>query len=360
MYRQQNKNPIRSRLLIRTCKTDRSTAYYWAPRTADIKAGCPIGREALGKNYGQACERARFLNLHLDEWRAGINAVKVPEAMPSFGSAEWLFNTYLNSSAFMNRVSERSKSVYRRALRRIEDIDTKNGDTVAALPALSISPGAVDKIYSRLREGRKRQANLSVDIARRAFDVVWRLYPAHVPEKNPWRGVECDLSRTAKPAARCEEAYKLAFELRAMGEPHLGAAALICFEWHQRPEHVRNGDITWQDYCPPSHPNSVQIRIAKTGAKDWIPLEQDGFALFSDPEAYLSDLPRVGLPIVLTAAHRGTARPCSAEYAQRKVREARRQAGLGDHVTLDSCRHGGLTELSNASLTESEITALSM
>ena len=77
----------------------------------------------------------------------------------------------------MNRVLERSKPVYRRALRRIEDIDTKNGYTVAELPALSISPGAVDKIYSRLREGRKRPANLSVDIARRAFYVAWRLYP---------------------------------------------------------------------------------------------------------------------------------------------------------------------------------------
>ena len=145
-----------------------------------------------------------------------------------------------------------------------------------------------------------------------------------------------------------------------MGEPHLGAAALICFEWHQRPEHVRNGDITWQDYRPPSHPNSVQIRHAKTGAKGWIPLEQDGFALFSDLEAFLSDLPRLGLPIVLPAARRGPARPYRAEYAQRKVREARKRAGLGNHVTLDTCRHGGLTELGNAGLTESEIMALSM
>ena len=36
------------------------------------------------------------------------------------------------------------------------------------------------------------------------------------------------------------------------------------------------------------------------------------------------------------------------------------KAGLGDHVTLDACCHGGLTELGNAGLTEVEIMSLLM
>jgi hypothetical protein len=82
--------------------------------------------------------------------------------------------------------------------------------------------------------------------------------------------------------------------------------------------------------------------------------------LFPEIEVYLASLPRLGLPIVLTAGRRGPARPYSDEYAQRKVREARERAGLGDHVTLDACRHGGLTELGDAGATESEAIASSV
>jgi hypothetical protein len=98
----------------------------------------------------------------------------------------------------------------------------------------------------------------------------------------------------------------------------------------------------------------------QTGEKGWIPLEDESGSLYPEIDAYLRELPRLGLPIVLTAGRRGPARPYSAEYAQRKVREAREQAGLGAHVTLDACRHGGLTELGDAGATEFEGMAASM
>jgi len=74
----------------------------------------------------------------------------------------------------------------------------------------------------------------------------------------------------------------------------------------------------------------------------------------------LAKLIRLGLPIVLTQDRRGPARPYAEEYAQRTVREARKHAGLGDHVTLDACRHGGMTELGDAELTEQGVMSLSM
>ena len=43
-----------------------------------------------------------------------------------------------------------------------------------------------------------------------------------------------------------------------------------------------------------------------------------------------------------------------------KVREAREHAELGAHVTLDACRHGGMTELGDAELTEQGVMSLSM
>jgi hypothetical protein len=276
----------------------------------------------------------------------------------------WLFDRYLKSAAFEQRVSERSRYEYRRALARIEDMSTSTGGTVAGLRVQSITPAAVDKIYARLQTGprgsRVRQANLSIDVARRAWDVVRRHAPSVVPAENPWRGVLRITTKGTKPAASRQEAYALAQALKEIGEPHLGAAALICFELHQRPEHVRNGDITWADYRPGHRSDAVHIRHHKTGEKGWVPLEDEEGPLFPELEAYLAELPRMGLPIVLTAGRRGPARPYSNEYAQRKVREARNRAGLGDHVTLDACRHGGLTELGDAGATEFEGMAASM
>src|SRR5262252_3314271 len=66
----------------------------------------------------------------------------------------------------------------------------------------------------------------------------------------------------------------------------------------------------------------------------------------------------VGVPIVLTTGERGPARPYSMAYAQRRVREARTAAGLPSHITLDACRHGGMTELGDAELTEQGVMSL--
>lgn len=301
-------------------------AYFWEPQTRDKRRGCPVHAEALGTDYGVAVERARLLNQHLDAWRHGQGGTKHAIERRGHGTVAWLFDTYQRSAGWEKKVSPRSRYEYKRALARIEDVTTTIGGTVADLPVASISPAAADKIYAALQNGprgkRIRQANLSIDVARRAWKVVRRLHPGVIPSENPWTGVLRDTTSAAKPACTREEAYQLANMLRTIGEPHLGAAALICFEWHQRPEHVRKGDITWADYRPPHRPDAVQIRHPKTGVKGWVPLEDDFGPLFPELEAYLVGLPRLGLPIVLTAGRRGPIPPSmpSARCARRGPR----------------------------------------
>ena len=341
---------------------DGRTAYYWEPQGRDLKAGFSLHSEALGTNYGAAIERAARLNTHLDAWRQGRTATKSLNTSSRFGSISWLFERYRRSPAY-ERVSERSRPEYLRALARIEDLGTKTGGKVGDLPVAAITPGAVDKIYAKLQCGprgkRVRQANLSIDIARRAWDVVHRLHSTTVPVENPWRGVLRVTTKKTKPAASRAEAYALAMKLRELGEPHLGAAALICFEWLQRPENVLGGKITWADYRSSEQPAHVRVLHHKTGEVVWMPLEDADGQLYPELEAYLSDLPPLGLPIVLTAGERGPARPYSMAFAQRRVREARAAANLGAHVTLDACRHGGMTELGDAELTEQGVMTLS-
>jgi integrase len=340
---------------------DGSVGYYWVPHERDVASGFTLRGEALGKSYGDAIERARMLNTNLDAWRAGKGGEKDLDRGPRFGTLGWLFERYRRSAAF-ERVSERSRPEYLRALQRLEDLPTKNGGHVGELPVSAISARAVDKMYAAVQQGprgkRVRQANLSIDIARRAWDVVRRLYPDDVGAENPFRGVLRLHSNKAKPAASRADAYALAHALHKIGEPHLGAAALICFEWLQRPENVLAGSITWEDYRGSAHPKHVRIFHHKTGAEVYQPLEE-GRQLYPEIEAYLGNLARLASPMVVTNGTRGAPRPYTVFYARKRVREARKFAGLSAHVTLDACRHGGMTELGDAELAEQGVMALS-
>jgi hypothetical protein len=83
------------------------------------------------------------------------------------------------------------------------------------------------------------------------------------------------------------------------GELHLAAVPLICFEWHQRPENVLAGHLTWADYKPPERPNAVRVFHHKTGEVVSLPLLDKNVLLFPELTAYLDNLERLGVPIVL-------------------------------------------------------------
>jgi hypothetical protein len=59
-----------------------------------------------------------------------------------------------------------------------------------------------------------------------------------------------------------------------LGHPEAAAAAVVCFEWLQRPENVLGGYVTWSDYRSKDHPNAIKILHHKTGAVVWHPLEE--------------------------------------------------------------------------------------
>ena len=162
-----------------------------------------------------------------------------------------------------------------------------------------------------------------------------------------------------KVAATRGEAYALAEALKGSGHPHLGAAALICFEWLQRPENVVAGKMPWNDYRNPSHPRRVRIFHHKTGEVVLQPLEDEGRLLYPELETYLQELPRLGPAVVMNRCRRGPPALYEMLYARARVRKARVAAGLPEHVTLDACRHGGMTELGDAELAEQGVMALS-
>jgi len=363
---------------------DGRVAYYWAPPGRDLVKGCPVHSEALGNHYGAAAERATMLNQHLDAWRSGLGGARNIDLGARYGTVDWWVQRFQATDAFRN-LSARSQDDYREALERLADVKTDTGRRVGEAEVGSLSPGAADAIYAKLRAGGAvRQANYPIDVARRAWGVVGRAYPAlfMVPNPasprerialNPFVGVERVYgSSTTEPATR-NEAYALSKALLELGHPSLAAVPLIAYEWLQRPENVLSGAISWTDYRPVTRPSHVRIEHHKTRKMIWQPLDDphveagDG-RFFPELEDFLAQLPRLGVPIVLLEPKRGpksaetgkrTPRLYSLEYARHLVQEARTKAKLPSHVTFAACRHGGMTELGDAELTEQQIMALS-
>jgi hypothetical protein len=337
-------------------------AYYWNARKADIEAGFPLHREALGTSYGEAIKRARFLNEHLDAWRVGRTAEKSLDAGPRYGTVDWWLETYTRSPAFL-KLKERTKPSYRYQLRALSEIETTTGARLGDLPAKSITPAAVDKIYERLRGGKDgtklRHANHTIDIAKKAWTVVQRTHPHQFQSSNPFIGLTRFRSTATIKHATRSEAYALSAAIRDYGHPHLAAVPLICFEWLQRPENILAGHLRWTDYRPDERPDCVRILHHKTGEIVWHPLSAERDQFYPELEAYLATLERVAIPIVIIPGKKGPSRPYSFSYAKRIVREARRAAGLPEHVTMTACRHGGMTELGDAELTEQGVMSLS-
>jgi hypothetical protein len=148
--------------------------------------------------------------------------------------------------------------------------------------------------------------------------------------------------------------------------PEAAAAAVICYEWLQRPENVLAGALKWPDNRSKEWPNAIKILHYKTGATVWHPLEEtnDGVEVrfYAEAEAVLAKLPRRGVPMILreVKSRSGIAfKPYSYSGFEKIVQQLRTQIGSPQHFTLDACRHGGMTELEEAALTEGQGRALS-
>jgi hypothetical protein len=352
-----------------------TTGFYFNIPTRYRKAGCTIPNEPLGNDYAVACGvdgnggRAAALNGLFDEWLT-IKSGKLLESIARFGTVDWLFREYKASKRYREHVSQRTRQDYERLMQLVINLPTKRGDCVGQRPVKSISPLAADKLYEQVCAGpngpRPRQGEKVVALCRAAWRVVHRLHPdcfnRDVP--NPWDGVTKQRrTMKAKPAATREQVYRFAWGAIEAGRPEAAAAAVICFEFLQRPENVLAGYLAWPDYRGQSAPNAIKITHHKTGAIVWHPLEETTehgtVRFYSDAEAVLAHLPRRGVAMILKARPDGSTEPFTAMQMAKVTRKLRDRFALPPTFTLDACRHGGMTELEEAELTDGQGRALS-
>lgn len=353
-------------------------AFYFNVPMRLRRRGCPVPNEALGTSYIVACGedgnggRAAVLNGLIDEWDERQKGLPVSSVFaPRIGTVDWLFREYKQSKAYLEKVSRRSRVNYEWAMRAFCDLPDKAGQRTGSKSIKSISPRAADKIYDKLVIGPKgnrlRTAEKLATLARKAWKVVHRLFPAEFDKEipNPWVGLTMKTRvKATKAAVTREQVYAFAHGCIEAGEVEAAAAAVICFEWLQRPENVIAGHLKWSDYRTPQAPNIVRIQHHKTGAIALHPLEErqsDGSIVkfYEDAENVLSHLKRRGLPMILREVDEGKFKPFSFSGMQKTVQRMREELALPSSFTLDACRHGGMTELEEAELTDGQGRALS-
>jgi hypothetical protein len=352
-------------------------AYYFNVPTVYRKAGCQVPNEPLGTDYVVACGadgkggRAATLNGLFDEWNDVRHGLPIEsEKAPAIGSVDWLFREYKQSKAYTEKVGKRSHKSYEWSMRAVCNTLNKKGVRIGNLPAKSITPLAADKLYDRFittpKGERLRRGEKLTTLCRKAWRVVHRLYPKEFAKDipNPWPGVTMKTRvKLTKNAVTRDQVYKFARGCVEHGEPGCGAAAVICFEWLQRPENVIAGHIKWTGYRPFGR-TTIQIEHHKTGAVIEHPLEErldDGSVVkfYEDAEEILSHLKRGGIPLILREVEEGKSKPYSFSGMQKIVQRMRKNIGLPVEFTLDACRHGGMTELEEAELTDGQGRALS-
>ena len=376
----------RPRFVVPRVLKNGETAFYFVISKYYRKLGCTIPNEPLGTDYEAACGkdgksgRAAILNGLFDEWEAKRRGEPVNDTrLARYGTIDWLFRRYKTEDAYTEKVSERSRPDYERVMQMVCDTLDKSGKRIGERMITAVTPRAAIKIYRNIIKGpsgqRLRQGEKVVGLCRKVWRVMRPLYPDVFPPArdqetiNPWMSVTLKRRvKKKKHAVTRDEVYKFAWGCIEKGRPEPAAVAVICFEWLQRPENVVAGLITWPDYRSKKWPHAIRIEHHKTGALVWHPLEEevDGETIkfYAEAEKIISHLPKLGIPMIMRqiqkGERKGEAKKWSYPGMEKAVQTMRKQIeGVSSLFTLDACRHGGMTELEEAELTDGQGRALS-
>jgi hypothetical protein len=196
---------------------------------------------------------------------------------------------------------------------------------------------------------------------------VYREQPVLVPAENPFAKMGLLATDGGNEAATRAHLERFAAQCDLEDRPMMAVAAYLAFDWLQREVDVI-GAISWSLYRPDDRPDSMKIRHHKSGAWFWTPLDAwdesaDAWVqLYPELETRLKALTRHGSLIVMRDqidARKGQRLPWNEHTFRHEVRGVMDRAGLPRSITFTSFRHGGMTELGDSGLTDSQIMSLS-
>ena len=342
-----------------------ATAYYWKPPSWARKAGFTARSEALGCDYGVAKRRCdEILNQQLDAWRAKGDASS-PSSTAS-GTFNWMVSIYKSSPKFKDKELKTRKS-YDGVLRLVSEYKLTDGRPFGTLMLASITPGAADRLYDRLKvkndgSERRRTAVLAMTVCRRAWFVARRDKPSIVPAQNPFAKMELSHKPKATKPVGYDSLLKFVAAADEAGDRSIGTAAMIAFFWLQREIDIISR-LSWQHYRPEDDPAVVQVWHNKTAELVDVPLyDDDGTALWPELMSRLAATPRMGTLIVMRDRLDRRSKvhlPWKQDYFRHRVAALRAAAGLDPDEKFMGLRHGGNTEGADAELSDAQLRALS-
>src|SRR5262245_2812453 len=151
-----------------------ATAYYWVIPSWAKRNGCILKIEALGIDYADAKKRCdALLNPQFDTWRKR-EEIALPSNYPVHGTFDWMVTTY-KSSPLYRKLPAKTRESYDAALRLASQHKLKDDRTFGMLQLSSITPGAADRLFAKLKERpnggeRVRTAVLSVAVCKREWN----------------------------------------------------------------------------------------------------------------------------------------------------------------------------------------------
>jgi integrase len=243
----------------------------------------------------------------------------------------------------------------------------KDGRSFGMLALDSITPGAADRLFDRLKERpgggeRVRTAVLAVTVCKRAWNIARRDKPKIVPWGNPFDKME--LSYEPKPTrpGTHDELIRFVKAADEAGESSLGTAAMIAYYWLQREEDITSR-LSWSHYRPDGAPDVARIFHHKTRELVDIPLyDDDGTVLWPELMERLDAAARTGMLIVTRDQpdrRRKVHLPWKLDYFRHRVAAVRAAARIDFNAKFMGLRHGGNTEGGDADLTDAQLRALS-
>lgn len=340
------------------------TAYFWDPPTWARKNKCPVHAEALGTDYAKAKQRCDdILNPQFDAWRTG-GEMRDPSAAP--GTFDWMMSVYKGNPKYKDKPPRTRKSIDA-ALALVGKHVLKDGRMFGALALSSITPGAADRLFAKLKEKpgggtRTRTALLSMQYCRRAWNVARREKPEQVPLDNPFTKMDISYKAERTRPVSHPELVRFVEGADKVGEPSIGTAAMIAFFWLQRETDILSR-LTWNHYRPGDAPDCARIIHHKTGELIDLPLfDEDGSDLWPELTARLDQTVRRGTLIVMRDhpdRRRKIFLPWNEHYFRHRVAEIREATGIDQKAKFMGLRHGGNVEGADAGLTDAQLRALS-
>lgn len=375
---------------------DGTVAYYFNPPSWARTMGCPIPHTSLGTNKQEAYNHVwNVLYKHFLSWLTK-GATDIVAKRMAEGSFEWLVLKQFPGHRAFKRLSESTQAGHLRRLRKMTEIKMPDGSTLGTWPLKDFEPEVVDMVYEILLADKKpfevedefgqkvmkqpgeTQANHIMKVCCRAWNVGYRSKSSIVPKENPFSKMGLSWNHDPTYKASWQQLMEFVKTADELGHDDIGTAAMVTWEFCQRPTHVFRNFLL-KHYRPDAMPNHVFVVHPKNKEKVWMPL-------FNTSSA--SQVPFLIFPMLaprlevmwLEAQEKGrtegpffvrehldaktftfknwVTRGSDIGAANDVVKKIVVHAGLPDFLTLENFRHGGITELGDADLTDSQARAM--